>query len=190
MIIRAAEVSDLNEMIEIHKMYLNEGLFSRFSKRFLKSFYKLLLSEESTKTYVLVDKKQILGFITGTLSLEKLRTRVIQRLWFVLGLEVLFYPQLLFKFLKLNLYPSFEILGKAEILSVVLVPNSRGSGAGSKLIKRMITFFEDNNCKLVIVSVRDRLVRANKFYNKNGFKKIKQINFLDEEVNIWQYQIN
>jgi len=190
MIIRFVNESDINKIVKIHKVYLKKGLFSKFSERFLRSFYKVMLHDKGTITYVLEDNNEILGFITGSLNMSNLKVKIVQNLWFLLGIEVFVQPQVFIKVLKVNSYPSFKNIGQAEILSVVLVPKARGKGEGGKMIKQIISFFKYKGCKSIIVSVRDNMQKANKFYSKNGFKKVNQINFLGEEVNIWQFKIN
>ncbi|MBW2975348.1 GNAT family N-acetyltransferase [Candidatus Woesearchaeota archaeon] len=57
----------------------------------------------------------------------------------------------------------------------------RGKGAAKKLLLELINFAKNNNYKTIFVPTVEEMIAANKFYQKNGFKRIES---LPEDFNL------
>jgi len=64
---------------------------------------------------------------------------------------------------------------KGHILSLAVHPKFRGKGAGSTLLKEILTFMKREKILIVELEVNEKNVSAINFYKKHGFKFLKRI---------------
>ncbi len=185
-VIRDFEREDIPQIAEIHYKYLKLGLLSRLGESFLQRFYKSLLKNSNTFTLVAVDDSQIVGFVTGAMNLRTIPRTMIYNLWFPAAVAVAKRPAIIAKLIKTFFYPSFRENKKVgEIFSLVVIPSYRKHGIGAKLVKSCQKEFKKRGCKNYQVSVREKMVGANQFYQKLNLKKRHSTEFLGEEINFY-----
>lgn len=183
MTIRKLEQQNIGHVAEIHRKYLNDGLLANLGYNFLKEFYKLLLMEKSSFTFVATEKNKITGFITAASDLNRIKKNALRNLWHLVLMQVLKNPSLIAKVLGLPFYPGFKKDAQIpEILSLAVTPENRGKGIGKALLARCKEEFKRRGFKSFLLSVRSSMREANAFYQKIGLVKVKTATFLGEEV--------
>jgi ribosomal protein S18 acetylase RimI-like enzyme len=76
-------------------------------------------------------------------------------------------------------YPS------AELLSIVVAPEARGSGAATALLEALLAEFRARNVAAIKVMVRADFERANAYYRKHGFRLAGQITTHGHPANVY-----
>lgn len=68
--------------------------------------------------------------------------------------------------------------GRVALLEdMVVSPNNRGQGTGSKLIEYTINFAKENGCKRITLLTDHDNEDAHKFYKKHGFHRSAMVTF-------------
>jgi ribosomal protein S18 acetylase RimI-like enzyme len=178
-IIKGASVEDSSAIARLHKVGIDQGFLSKQSDDFLSALYRHLIKNE----IVFVAKKDdhVVGFVAGTLTTSGLFKK------FLLN-----NIPLLIKFAISNIFSvsfikkCFETLfspmkidsdagkGLPELLSIVVDSQFAGIGTGQKLVEALDAEFLKRGINKYKVIVGSSL-KANKFYLKNGFEKIGEV---------------
>lgn len=183
MIIRKITIEDIPEVAYIHFKHLKVGVLSHLGENFLREFYKSLLNQNSTFTFVAFHDSKIIGFATGAINLQTVPKALITDLWLPTLFAVIKNPAIAVKLLQTPFYPSFKTnVDIGEIFSLAVTPGFRRQGVASKLIESCKKEFKKRNCKYFQVSVRKRMHHANSFYLKMKLKQKSSAKFLNEEI--------
>jgi ribosomal protein S18 acetylase RimI-like enzyme len=82
---------------------------------------------------------------------------------------------------KINNYPKFIKYEKyGEIYEIVIDPNYQNKGIAKQLIKKLITFFQENNIKSLELTVDSNNTQAIKAWEHLGFKE--QLKTMQKEI--------
>ncbi|MFA5021959.1 MAG: GNAT family N-acetyltransferase [Patescibacteria group bacterium] len=65
--------------------------------------------------------------------------------------------------------------GRGYLRRMYVRKEYRSKGLGSKLLSVVLNFAKNNHYKKIYLATTDAMTQANKFYCKNGFKKIKRL---------------
>lgn len=183
MTIRKLEQLDIGNIAQIHQKYLNDGLLANLGYDFLREFYKSLLMEKSSFTFVATEKSKIAGFVTAASDFNRIKKSALRNLWHLVLMQVLKNPILITKVLGLPFYPGFKKDSKIpEILSLAVTPENRGKGIGKALLTSCKQEFKKRGFASFLLSVRSSMKEANAFYQKIGLVKVKTATFMGEEI--------
>lgn len=183
MLIRKIAKEDIPEVANIHFKHLKVGILSHLGEKFLQEFYKSLLKQNSAFTIVAVDGPKIIGFATGATNIQTIPRVMIASLWFHTIISIIKNPLIALKIFQMPFYPSFksnENIG--EIFSLAVIPSHRRRGIGAKLIKSCKKEFKKRGHNYFQVSVRKKMLAANRFYISMNLPKKASARFLNEEI--------
>ena len=176
------ESSYVEQIAELHIEGLKTGFISSLGIDFVKTLYESIAQGRTSFCFVAKENERAVGFVAFTTNLNKLYKSVILkkgiRFAFLLAgkmfslrrikkvLETLFYPS---RIKKMNL-PS------AELLSIVVAPESQGKGLGRQLLQKGLAECAKRGIDKVKVLVGADNQPANKLYLRCGFELVRQIN--------------
>ena len=178
------EVVSVEKAADVAKLHIegiSTGLISSLGTDFVTALYEAIVQSKSSFGFVAQENERAVGFVAFNTNLNKLYKSVILkkgiRFAFLLAgkmfslrrikkvLETLFYPS---RIKKMNL-PS------AELLSIVVAPESRGKGLGGQLLQKGLAECAKTGIEKVKVLVGADNKPANKLYLKCGFELVGQI---------------
>lgn len=176
----------MNKYYQISKLHsdsIRTGFLSTLGLAFLSTLYRAI--DKCPHSFISVQKDQknnILGFISGTISVSKMYKWIILRygILFVFQLILFVFNLNFLKKIKETLFYSFKkknsdsadethIQCDAELLSMAVSDESRGLGIGSTLIDDLEQWLKTMNIKEYKVVTFSEDPRSNGFYEKNGF---------------------
>lgn len=64
------------------------------------------------------------------------------------------------------------VLDEAELVNIAVLPDFQGKGVAKELWQYALTVFADKQIQTCYLEVRESNVRAQKFYEKQGFKRV------------------
>lgn len=192
MIIRPAKKEDCSAAAKIHFQEIKYGFLNKLGRNFLSCFYETMTNSENAFLIVAEEKGAVIGFVSGCVDLKKFYREFISRHFFE-GAIVFFRKILNFKeILETIRYSKKEQAGlpQAELLSIAVVSRFQGQGASQSLLKEFVSEMRRRGAPEFKVIVGDNLIRANKFYQKNGFE-FHSRNFIhkDKPSNVYIYKI-
>lgn len=175
-----AREEDSLQIAKLHKECIPTGFLSQQSLKFLNALYLFLITHEIV--YVVKEEEKVIGFVAVSLNRDGLLKRFIKNNF-----------GMLFKFIMKNLF-SIDFIKKAletftspkktavdeedyevpELLSIVINESYGGKGYGKSLLDCLEQELRSSKVKEYKV-VAGSMLKANKFYAKNGFTKIKEI---------------
>lgn len=183
MIIRLAEKKDTKDVAKIHKEEIKESFLSSLPMAFLEKLYSAVI--ENDFIIVAEDGGIIVGFMAGTADIKKLYSVFLKR-YFFHSVVVLFFKIFNFSALKKIienlLYPKKEQdLPKAELLTVAVKKEFQGKGLAGEMLDLFQQEMQKRGTDVFKVIVGEGLKPAIKFYEKSGFKFLKNISLHNNE---------
>lgn len=176
--LRLAEKNDSFQIAEIHKKEIGNGFLSSFETNFLSKIYSSLIDFKDSFCIVAEESGNIIGFIAGTSDLHKFYYHFF-RTNFLATLFTAFRG----KFNLLRLKKIFEVIcypyrekniPKAELLTIAVRGEFQGQGIAPKMLKEFIPEMEKRKVVSFKAVVGKELLNAINFYEKNGFKFLKE----------------
>jgi GNAT superfamily N-acetyltransferase len=175
----SANLFHLDAIVQIHLTAFEGFFLESMGKRFLKELYRGFLVEPSGLCLVAIDRKDVVGFVTGTTEPEGFFRRLLRRRWhaFVLAgaASLTLHPiRVGKKFLRALRYRGerpADVPNATLLSSIGVVPSGIGRGIGKVLISafceraRLLGAFT-----VFLTTDRDSNDAVNQFYLLNGFK--------------------
>jgi ribosomal protein S18 acetylase RimI-like enzyme len=179
--IRLLTYKDARSVAALHIKSISRGFISSLGIDIVTSLYKAIARNKNSFGFVAVDENKVLGFVVFTNNIKSLYLSVILKSGLHLmllfarkalsvqriknALETLFYPSRTGK-MKLP---------EAELLSIAIVPEERGQGLASQLIKKGFQCCRKKGIDEVKVLIGAANEPGNKLYLKSGFELVGQI---------------
>lgn len=183
---------EIFQIARLHSRNIKSGFLSSLGENFLTIMYESI----QTKGILIGVKRnnEIIGFVSGVTDLNSVYIEFVRKK--ILKIIIILFPKifsiLVFKnLIELALYPfrkgSKKVsLPQAELLSIVVHENHRGTGIADALYQKLIEEFKVNKIKAFKIIVGGALIPAQKFYEKKGASKSESIN-IHKGDNSWVY---
>ena len=172
--IRLAEKNDAVQVADIHQKEIKKGFLSTLNKKFLAKIYSAIIESEIGFCVVSEKDEKIIGFISGVVNLDKFYFYFLRK--YLFQVFFLLFPQI-FNFRKIIdiiFYPLKEKdLPKAELLAMVVESQFQGQGVAGQMFKKFVSEMKNKRIDSFKVFVGGNLLPAIKFYEKSGFKFVK-----------------
>jgi dTDP-4-amino-4,6-dideoxygalactose transaminase/ribosomal protein S18 acetylase RimI-like enzyme len=175
-VLRKVSPEDAHAIARLHRSEIPRGFLSTLGEAFLSRLYGAIAEQEDSCVIVeRDDRDEVIGFVTGTLSVGTCYTSVIRQHFFTLGplvaLRLLSFRRILHA-VETFLQPVRTGETGAELLSIAVSPEYRGRGAGRRLVGALEEFFTNRDHAdryRVITDASDP--RSNAFYSGLGFER-------------------
>src|SRR3989338_3905865 len=162
MIIRLAEKDDIEQIADIHQKEINKGFLSGIGSGFLEKVYLAIIKSKISFCVVDEENGKITGFIAGAVNLDKFFRYFFKNHFFTAFFSL--YPK------KGNSLP------EAELLTIAVINEFQGQGIAVQMLARFIYEMKNRKIGSFKVIVGESLTPAIKFYEKSGFRFVKNIN--------------
>ena len=158
----------------LHAASIDQGFLATLGVRFLTLMYRAI--DEAGGSVLLAEERdgRVLGFVSGGRGMGTIYRRMLRRP-FHLGVAlfpVLFRPSALmriFDILRYGRKSSFAIhLPDAELLSIAVAPDARGTGVAESLYGRLEQYFRGQGIDVFRIVVGNALLPAHRFYRRMG----------------------
>jgi ribosomal protein S18 acetylase RimI-like enzyme len=167
--------SDFKQIALLHYASLGNGFLALLGCEFLYMLYKQIY--HSKKSFIIVKRKnnKIIGFVAGGSGLRDVYVGLLKnpfKLFFVI-LPMLRKPSVFVKILFIvfrnsNINSCRIKLIDAELYSIVVQKDYRGSSIGKDLYKGICKYFYNCGVSDFCIVVGDNLIQAKKFYFTQG----------------------
>lgn len=172
-----AEKSDAFQIAKIHKAEINKGFLSTLSVSFLKNLYLSIIDSDVNFCVVAKENNEVIGFISGVSDLDKFYSNFFKKYFFqsfFILFKKFFSISFIIKAFETLFYPIKESeLPKAELLTMAVKNQFHGQGIASNMFSEFVVEMKNKNTKLFKVLVGEELKPAIGFYEKMGFKFLK-----------------
>ena len=182
--IRRANFFDAKACAKIHQQEIATGFLSQLGIRFLEALYTAMVTSQHALCIVAEDEKgQVVGFVSGCFHVSKFYKEFLVKHGlkaFLILLPQMVKPAVLKKVFETAKYPSTAAdttksvegnnLPKAELLSIAVKQHVRGRGVSQRLADALFDECAKREIQRIKVVVGVENIRANKFYEKVGFK--------------------
>ena len=203
---RTVNPNEFKSLAVIHKLAFSDFFLSSLGIRFLETYYKACLNNnDSIAVCAVNENNEIKGFATGSLHAKAYHKKLFLSNFFTFAFRgfiiVLNDPTSLFRLVK-NLDKttnSNDERNYAELLSIAVLPELKGSGVGNELLKifekevfkrkgkRVALTTDYNNNDRVVAFYKKSAYRI--YYdfitypNRKMYKMIKDLDKLGDEAN-------
>jgi ribosomal protein S18 acetylase RimI-like enzyme len=161
---------------ELHIAGIHRGFLSTLGPEFLALMYRAIDEGPDSVLLVARDGPRIVGFIAGATSMRQIYKRMLRRTWRLAWSlrRVLLSPKRMLKILEILRYsggagphPSLH-LPHAELLSIAVAEEARGSGCAQRLYEDLKAAFMQRGLSGFRIVVGCELTPAHRFYRKMG----------------------
>ena len=172
----------LKQVAILHKENIKTGFLSSLGVDFLECLYEAISISENSVLIVYLEKEVVAGFVTGTLDITE-ANRILKRkcLFTIIKalVKVVFNKHKLKKLFETYRYSTkgktmYPYNLKSELLSIAVDPNFRGKGIAKQLYEELINFFRQRGVSEFKIVVGEKLIDAQRFYEKMGAKKVSE----------------
>ena len=177
------KVIDKNQIyLDVAKLHIDTiktGFLPSLGIKFLALMYKCIDEANFSTLITNYNNYKLTGFVSGTLGTSSLYRAMFYHpidLIFVL-IPLIFRIQKIKKILNILKYisgPKRNKFPKAELLTICVDPNYHRQGIGFDLYQKLSEYFKSESVSEFVVIVGQSL-EANSFYEKQGAKKIGEI---------------
>lgn len=166
-----AQKKDAFKMAKIHKQEINMGFLSSLPLPFLEKIYLSVI--ENDFCVVAKENNDIVGFIAGTSDIKKLYSFFFKK-YFFYSLFI-FLPKLfdIKKIIEDIFYIKKEEI-KPELLTIAVKKDFQGRGIAREMLALFLSEMRKRGVRVFRVVVGEELKSAINFYEKNGFKFLKE----------------
>ena len=195
MIFRKLQEKDAKVVAQIHVRSILTGFISKLNPVFVEFLYREIAKSKYAFCYVCEDESKVIGFICGGLDTKKLFRELILKKGVFLVIPLLRYimdfgmPR---KIVDNIFYPMKfkDKFPKAEILSVAVSGEAKGTGVGKIIMERAIQEFGRRGITSVKALTDCKNVASNKYYIKSGFDLVSKVKRHDHYLNVYVLEIN
>ncbi len=161
------------QVAALHAANIDQGFLATLGVPFLALMYRAIDEAADSVLFVEESGGRVLGFISGGTGMGSIY-RTMLRKPVALGLSLLpsiVKPARIKRILDILRYGRNEPTAqppRAELLSLAVAPDARGSGVAERLYHRLATYFEEAGEGAFKITVGDALAPAHRFYTRMG----------------------
>ena len=167
---------ELRQVAQIHMTQLDLGFLSSLGEKTLVLMYKTISQWENSCLVTAHQDGKVVGFVSGALN-NSLYTQFLLRdfIGWIGALAPKLSPKNIWRIIEVILYPSKQDSGptipKAELLTLAVTDEAKGTGCAAQLYDRLSHFFKEKHEDGFRIMVGKNLKRAQAFYTKMGATK-------------------
>lgn len=181
-----AKKEDAQRIALIHQQEIGRGFLSSLPIAFLTKFYAALITSPVSFCVVAKEGGQVIGFIAGVADIKRFQ-KYFLRAYFFSSLVILSKKFLSITFVKRALetllYPTKETeLPRAELLTMAVTRQFQGQGVAGVMLQEFLSQMRGRNTASFKVLAGQELESANRFYQRNGFVKVKETTLHDNKT--------
>ncbi len=179
--------ADVLAIAQLHCQALRYGFLSRVGERFLALLYGTMRDLPDAMLIAARQGDRVVGFVSGTVSTNGLYRSFLQKHLVRGGLILLphlfslarlrrVFETLAYPFRKQPATEAKEALPAAELLSIAVAEDRRGSGIAAELYRQLCHEFERRGTPAFRIVVGAGLGPARRFYAKMGAREVRTVN--------------
>jgi len=172
MIFCLSKNTDALSIAKIHKTEISEGFLSSLPVLFLEKLYLSVIINDFC--VLAKENNEVVGFIAGTSDIKKLYSYFAKKYFFYsifLLLPKIFNIKKIFESV---FYIKKEEI-RPELLTMAVKKDFQGQGVSKKMFEIFVSEMKKRGVKTFKVVVGEQLKPAINFYEKKGFKFLKEI---------------
>lgn len=179
--------NDAFEIAKIHEQEIKGGFLSSLKTDFLCKFYEAVIDSKYSFCIIAKEGNIVTGFVSGVADINIFYKFFFKKYFFVLipvFLPKIFSFNAVKKIIETIFYPQkIKNLPEAELLVLAVKKEFQRQGIGSQLLKKFVVEMKKRQIKVFKVLVGKEMDSV-KFYEKNGFQKIREISLHNKESSI------
>lgn len=171
---------DIRAVAEIHSLAIPTGFLSK-CPRLLELMYSFIAEDSACALIVAYEAGEVVGFVSGTKNSAAMFKNFLKKNGFNAALAALPYVfslGFLRKAFETLMYPKkikSNVEVEAELLSMAVKKEHRGSGVAASLFKAFVVAQHEMHVPAFRIVAGDQLKQANGFYAKMGAKPLDVI---------------
>lgn len=174
--VRRASVSDSAAIAALHVAEIPWGLLSGMGPRFVAAFYRTLLDGPWGFGFLAEQGGRPVGYCCGVVHWRRFYAVFVRRNWLLAAQSVFGRiarggVRRLFETTK---YAAAASLPDAELLSIALHPDARGTGTADALVRAVLDEFARRGVSRVRVTTAADNTAAARVYERSGFRLVQR----------------
>ena len=180
---RITTQADMPEVARVHQKCFPGTFIASFGQKLISDYYTEFYNENPL--FVLVEKDgTIEGFCMGYMTGSEARNRFMSKCKIRLAFRMLFLCMtfnklaiqkcLAFVMPKKKSTPSKKVKADADLLSICVTDNLKGTGASKELVAKFEELLVERKVKNYTLAVYKNNARAIGFYKKMGFETVAE----------------
>ena len=176
--IRPMTLSEVRDVVHVHLQAFPGFFLSFLGPGFLRELYRGIVSDPAGIAFVAEQDGRILGFVAGTAEPAGFYSRLLKRRFLPFAFHAAMAalrrpaaaPRLLRALGRSKQAPD-RASGRAELMSLAVLSEARGTGSGAKLVDAFVSRVREINGEAVLLTTDAADNDAvNSFYVNRGFR--------------------
>lgn len=165
----------------LHAAAIRQGFLATLGVSFLALMYEAIDAGPDSVLLLAERDGRVIGFVAGSTGLVSIHRRMLKRPLRLVAalLPTLLHPSRIARMVEILRYArghaETDSLPTAELLSLAVTPDVRGSGTATRLYRRLIFWFHEQGIDAFRITVGDGLTPAHRFYAKMGALSIARV---------------
>jgi len=186
--IRTSNFNDCLSVAELHAKYLDKSFLGTLGSAFLTLLYRCLAHFQKGILLVAEYDGKVVGFVAGTINTGKFYKYFLKQNFFRIGFTLLpkiFDTKIIKKLWETATYSKKDLsvsVPDAELLSMAVEEEFQGKGISKELFKKLVIEFHKKGINEFKTIAGNKLVKANKFYQKIGCEKIGEVEVHEGDI--------
>lgn len=164
------------QVARLHIEGISQGFLPQLGLEFMTILYDAI--DHSSNSVLITESHdgEVIGFVAGASSMRPIYRQLLRKpiRLFIALLPSLIMPQRVRRIFEILRYNSQMRIAQVtevpgfELLSIVVAPAARGTGAADRLYQRLVEHCEKKSLTGFKIVVGDALAPAHRFYQRNG----------------------
>jgi ribosomal protein S18 acetylase RimI-like enzyme len=178
--IRKASPADSATLAALHLAEIPWGLLSGMGPGFVAAFYRTLVTSDLGFAFLAEAGGHPVGYATGVVHWRRFYRAFVRHNWWLAArvmLRRVFDVRRWRRLFETTRYAAATALPDAELISISLRPEARGTGAADALVRHVLGEFARRGIREVRVTTAASNAAAARVYERTGFHLLR-----DEEI--------
>lgn len=180
--IQPLDQAHIRQVVEIHRQVLGYSMNSRIGPDHLSLLYSVMLTSPDCFVAVALYDSRMVGFVSGTLDPESVKSRFIRSIpkfhWLKILFRLLFLPGLFTEYWhgrKIDQPVHWEShLIAPTLTSIGVLEEFQGLGIGRNLVHLLEDFFRKAKMQVYRLDTLQSNQKAREFYARLGFHEVEK----------------
>ncbi len=175
--VRKASPADSAAIAALHLSEIPWGLLTGMGPAFVTTFYRTLLGSEFGFGFLAECDGRPVGYATGVVHWRRFYRAFLVRNWRLAAAVLIrqaFNPERWWRLVETTRYAAASRLPDAELVSIAVDPQARGTGTADALVRYVLDEFASCGVARVRVTTASGNTAAARVYERSGFRLLAE----------------
>ncbi len=177
------QLTNAEDIARLHQEYLNTPFKGNSGRHLLVNYYKTLFFQKGGVCFVVIFEDSVIGFVCGIWDPRLISKYLLRKFWYSMIywgiLHLLTFPKMIIdissRIFQKNSNKEKKPGNNYELRPIVVANEYQGKNVSNILLSKLCEDAKKRSFEKIILFTENDNLPAQKFYKKNNFQLIKQV---------------